>query len=81
MSGSDERRLESPDRREAETLCEHGAERRSRTCGVAIDCLPRATRIAMLEGSRTNEIIVGAYSDGTGSARCSPPTAPAAGPT
>jgi hypothetical protein len=33
---------------------------------VAIDCLPRATRIAMLEGVRTNEIIVGAYADGNG---------------
>jgi hypothetical protein len=33
---------------------------------VAIDCLPRATRIAMLEGVRTNEIIVGAYADRNG---------------
>ena len=30
---------------------------------VAIDCLPRETRIAMLEGVRTNEMIVGAYAD------------------
>jgi hypothetical protein len=29
----------------------------------AIDCLPRATRIAMLDGIRTNEIIAGAYTD------------------
>jgi hypothetical protein len=29
---------------------------------VAVECLPRSTRIAMLEGLRTNEIIVGAYS-------------------
>ena len=28
----------------------------------AIECLPRATRIAMLEGIESNEIIVGAYS-------------------
>jgi hypothetical protein len=28
---------------------------------LAIDCLPRDTRVAMLEGIRTNEIIVGAY--------------------
>lgn len=28
---------------------------------LAIDCLPRETKIAMLEGMRTNEIIVGAY--------------------
>ncbi|MGZ4183528.1 MAG: hypothetical protein ACXVUL_22930 [Solirubrobacteraceae bacterium] len=27
----------------------------------AVDCLPRATRIAMLEGIRSNSIIVGAY--------------------
>jgi hypothetical protein len=27
----------------------------------AVDCLPRATRIAMLEGIRANAIIVGAY--------------------
>jgi hypothetical protein len=27
----------------------------------AIDCLPRATKIAMLAGMRTNQIIVGAY--------------------
>ena len=30
---------------------------------LAIDCLPVRTRTAMLEGIRTNEIIVGAYSD------------------
>jgi hypothetical protein len=28
---------------------------------VAIDCLPRTTRVAMLEGIRANPIIVGAY--------------------
>ena len=33
---------------------------------LAIDCLPRDTRIAMLEGIRANEIIVGAYSEGGG---------------
>ena len=27
----------------------------------AVDCLPRATRVAMLEGIRCNDIIVGAY--------------------
>ena len=32
----------------------------------AIDCLPRTTREAMLRGINTNEIIVGAYSDGDG---------------
>jgi hypothetical protein len=32
----------------------------------AVVCLPRATRIAMLEGIESNEIIVGAYSDGGG---------------
>jgi hypothetical protein len=30
---------------------------------LTIDCLPLRTRIAMLEGVRTNEIIVGAYVD------------------
>jgi hypothetical protein len=33
---------------------------------VAIDCMPRPTREAMLKGIRENEIIVGAYSDGDG---------------
>ncbi len=33
---------------------------------LAIDCMPRATRAAMLEGVRSNEIIVGAYVDGDG---------------
>lgn len=33
---------------------------------LAIDCLPRTTRMAMLEGIRNNPIIVGAYSDGHG---------------
>ncbi len=33
---------------------------------LAIDCLPARTRIAMLEGISTNEIIVGAYSDRDG---------------
>jgi hypothetical protein len=32
----------------------------------AVECLPRGTRIAMLEGMRSNEIIVGAYTDGGG---------------
>ena len=32
----------------------------------AIDCLPRATKIAMLDGIRSNEIIVGAYTNGRG---------------
>ena len=31
-----------------------------------IDCLPLRTRMAMLEGIRTNEIIVGAYTDRAG---------------
>jgi hypothetical protein len=32
----------------------------------AVECLPRHTRIAMLEGIRSNEIIVGAYTHGNG---------------
>jgi hypothetical protein len=33
---------------------------------TAIECLPRATKVAMLEGIRANQIIVGAYSDENG---------------
>jgi hypothetical protein len=33
---------------------------------LAIECLPRETRIAMLDGIRRNPIIVGAYSDSDG---------------
>jgi hypothetical protein len=33
---------------------------------LAIACLPRATRVAMLDGLASNEIIVGAYSTGDG---------------
>ncbi|HZE05617.1 MAG TPA: hypothetical protein VE127_10360, partial [Solirubrobacteraceae bacterium] len=33
---------------------------------LAIDCLPRPTRIAMLRGIEANEIIVGAYSTSDG---------------
>jgi len=33
---------------------------------LTIDCLPRDTRIAMLQGVGENEIIVGAYSDRAG---------------
>ncbi len=32
----------------------------------AVECLPRKTKVAMLEGIRSNEIIVGAYTDGHG---------------
>ncbi len=32
----------------------------------AVDCLPRATRTAMLESLERNDIIVGAYTDGSG---------------
>ena len=32
----------------------------------AVDCLPRGTRLAMLEGLERNDIIVGAYTDGSG---------------
>ena len=32
----------------------------------AVDCLPRGTRLAMLEGLDRNDIIVGAYTDGSG---------------
>jgi hypothetical protein len=32
----------------------------------AVECLPKTTRIAMLEGIGANEIIVGAYTDGHG---------------
>jgi hypothetical protein len=33
---------------------------------VAVQCLPRGTRIAMLDGIRSNEIIVGAYTSNGG---------------
>src|SRR5437764_6216039 len=33
---------------------------------AAIDCLPLTTRMAMLEGVRSNDIIVGAYTDRSG---------------
>src|SRR5437763_12346533 len=33
---------------------------------LAVDCLPRRTRVAMLEGIRSNDIIVGAYVDRRG---------------
>jgi hypothetical protein len=33
---------------------------------LAIDCLPRSTREAMLQGINGNDIIVGAYTDGDG---------------
>lgn len=33
---------------------------------VAIQAMPRTTRVAMLDGMRANEIIVGAYTDGHG---------------
>src|SRR2546423_5828956 len=33
---------------------------------LAVDCLPRRTRVAMLEGIRSNDIIVGAYVDRKG---------------
>ncbi len=33
---------------------------------LAIDCLPPSTRMAMLDGLRSNDIIVGAYSDAGG---------------
>ncbi|MEA2145558.1 MAG: hypothetical protein QOG59_1145 [Solirubrobacteraceae bacterium] len=33
---------------------------------LAIECLPRATRVAMLEGLAANDIIVGAYSNRDG---------------
>jgi hypothetical protein len=33
---------------------------------LAIECLPRHTRVAMLEGIRSNDIIVGAYTNGSG---------------
>jgi hypothetical protein len=33
---------------------------------LTIDCLPRTTRVAMLQGVAENEIIVGAYSDRAG---------------
>src|SRR5437764_15326872 len=32
----------------------------------AVDCLPRGTRLAMVEGLEGNDIIVGAYTDGSG---------------
>src|SRR3954462_15701171 len=33
---------------------------------LAVECLPRRTRVAMLEGIRANDIIVGAYVDRKG---------------
>ena len=36
------------------------------TLRTAIDCLPVVTREAMLQGVRSNDIIVGAYTDRTG---------------
>ncbi|HEY8581599.1 MAG TPA: hypothetical protein VIL49_01585 [Capillimicrobium sp.] len=33
---------------------------------LAVECLPRQTRVAMLEGIRRNDIIVGAYTDRRG---------------
>ena len=44
---------------------------RRRSCStqelrLTIDCLPLRTRIAMLEGVRSNDIIVGAYADRAG---------------
>ncbi|HEU4657509.1 MAG TPA: hypothetical protein VFR97_08290 [Capillimicrobium sp.] len=33
---------------------------------LAVECLPRHTRLAMLEGIRSNDIIVGAYTDRSG---------------
>jgi hypothetical protein len=33
---------------------------------AAIECLPRATRVAMLEGIRTRPIVAGAYTDNRG---------------
>ena len=33
---------------------------------IAVECLPRRTRVAMLEGVRANDIIVGAYVDRKG---------------
>src|SRR3954453_10870747 len=33
---------------------------------IAVECLPRRTRVAMLEGIRANDIIVGAYVDRKG---------------
>jgi hypothetical protein len=32
----------------------------------AVECLPKTTKVAMLEGIRANDIIVGAYTDGRG---------------
>jgi hypothetical protein len=44
-------------------------ERRTATINdlrLAIDCMPRDTRIAMLDGIASNAIIAGAYTDGDG---------------
>ncbi len=38
----------------------------ARSLREAIDCLPLNTRVAMLEGVRANDIIVGAYTDRSG---------------
>jgi hypothetical protein len=41
-------------------------QRRAQDLRLAIDCMPRTTRDAMLEGIRSNRIIVGAYTDRSG---------------
>jgi hypothetical protein len=40
--------------------------RKAQDLRLAIDCMPRGTRQAMLEGITTNKIIVGAYTDRSG---------------
>jgi hypothetical protein len=40
--------------------------RKAQDLRLAIDCMPRGTREAMLEGITTNKIIVGAYTDRSG---------------
>jgi hypothetical protein len=44
----------------------HRRQATIRDLRTAVDCLPRATKIAMLNGIRSNPIIVGAYTDGDG---------------
>ena len=48
------------------TLCEAGRSTTREALRLAIDSLPRQTRVAMLDGLDTNTIIVGAYTNRRG---------------
>jgi hypothetical protein len=62
-----------PDGRAYPAISAHGSRKPMRRrrfstqeLRLTIDCLPLRTRIAMLEGVRSNDIIVGAYADRAG---------------